>query len=627
MLHRTGADLNRERAARRATAGELMLFGSLSLAAAWLASGCSGSTTGADDGAALCPGDAGCVDASAPDDVSAGELPSPAAEGIVAKPNPMDFGNVQPGSAMELTLKLTNTGSAPATLTGFRLTGHTEFILHGLQPDDSVGWSAATAAEGITFPEPMRLEPADSRSLLTVTFRPLTVGTAIADLTLLSDATPSELSIPLRGSAGLGSPKQCLSELPNTVDFGCVPTGATYEWRGTLSACDAEVASDLRIDRLGLSGKPGSRFALDLTGLPRGDAGPMPGGASQVSGGDPPIVIPAGTSAKFRVTYVAGKPYTAPTFGGSVRDSDEIRLSAVGYSEQLTLPLRGAGFDPACPTRASIAVKEGGGVALGTPLHLRAMPAFSCGSVPPFYSWTVTQPAGSTASLLPGPFSETPTFTASQAGAYVFGLTVLDSAGHAQCAPASTTVYVGNSADLSVQLTWTTPGDVDPTDDGPNSSADLDLHFLHPDAEGFDINHDGKPDGWFDALYDCFWFNTDPKWGTPDPNVDNGPHLKVDQPGGTQSESLTMTPLMTQRRYKIGVHAWNDHGFGPSLATVRVRIGGNVAYEVKDVSLNNLDMWEVATIDWPVGDVTPLLLPDGAHKILPDYSSDLFPAP
>ncbi len=627
MLHCASAPgPNREGAAPRAMTRGLARFASLSLAALLLAWGCSG-PAGAGDGAALCPGGAGCADASAADDTGPGELPGAPATFLVASPNPLDFGVVRLGKTLRLSLDVANTGPAAVTITGFRLTGHLGFALNGLHPDEPVAWSAASAAGGVTFREPLRLAPAESSSLLTVAFRAVEAGDASAVLTLLTAATPGELSIPLHASVGATDAKPCQPGLPAEVDFQCLVTGDESSRELTISACDDAGSPDLVIHQIGLASLIGSRFTLDLGGLPRGDVAAMPSGSSQVAAGDPPVVIPAGTSATFRVTYAAGPALGSPVFGSWGHDADDIRLLTVGHSAPTSVSLRGAGYDPACPTPTAIAVKEGAFAAPGTQLHLRASSSFGCASAPPFYSWTVTQPADSTASFVPGPFSESPTFTLSHPGPHLFGLAVLDSAGHPQCAPAASTVQAGPGPDLFVELRWTTPGDEDPTDDGPGSSADLDLHFSHPDAQGFDIDRDGAPDGWFDEHYDCFWFNTDPNWGSPDPSADTGPHLKVDAPGGAQVESLAMSPVSDARQYKVGVHVWHDHGLGPSLATVRIYVGGVLASELADVPVARLDMWEVATIDWPGGAVKPILLQSGDRKILPDYDSDFFPVP
>jgi hypothetical protein len=49
--------------------------------------------------------------------------------------------------------------------------------------------------------------------------------------------------------------------------------------------------------------------------------------------------------------------------------------------------------------------------------------------------------------------------------------------------------------------------------------------------------------------------------------------------------------------YRVGAHYWSDHGFGTSLATVRIFLDSELVYEVSSVALETHDMWEVAAID------------------------------
>ena len=76
--------------------------------------------------------------------------------------------------------------------------------------------------------------------------------------------------------------------------------------------------------------------------------------------------------------------------------------------------------------------------------------------------------------------------------------------------------------------------------------------------------------------------------------------------------------------YLVGVHYWDDHGFGPSYATVRVYIFGELVFEVADVMLVDLGMWEVATIEWPSGKVHVVTDDVGQYKVTPDYVNPYF---
>jgi hypothetical protein len=172
---------------------------------------------------------------------------------------------------------------------------------------------------------------------------------------------------------------------------------------------------------------------------------------------------------------------------------------------------------------------------------------------------------------------------------------------------------------IVVELVWTTPSDPDPLDEGPETGADLDLHFLHPAATGQDVDGDGVLDGWFDQPFDCFWFNTHPNWGVLDPLVDDDPAFLVDDDDGAGPEIVAFEDPNEELTYRVGVHYWSDHGYGTSYATVRVFLQGALVFEMAEVELADHDFWEVATIDAGTGLVTPITNEDGDAKIIPNY--------
>ncbi|MGM0576099.1 MAG: choice-of-anchor D domain-containing protein [Myxococcota bacterium] len=177
---------------------------------------------------------------------------------------------------------------------------------------------------------------------------------------------------------------------------------------------------------------------------------------------------------------------------------------------------------------------------------------------------------------------------------------------------------------IHVELTWDTPGDPDQTDHGPMAGSDLNLHFAHPSATGVDIDSDDVPDGWFDDTFDCFWFNNSPEWGSDDENADDDPSLDHDDTDGLGPENIVLPVPEDGLTYRVGVHYWNDHGYGPSNATVRVYIYSSLVFELEDVELVNHDFWEVATIDWPSGEVELVTGDGGEYAIFPDVQPSFF---
>ncbi|MCA9449867.1 MAG: hypothetical protein KC931_22285, partial [Candidatus Omnitrophica bacterium] len=177
---------------------------------------------------------------------------------------------------------------------------------------------------------------------------------------------------------------------------------------------------------------------------------------------------------------------------------------------------------------------------------------------------------------------------------------------------------------IVLELTWDTPNDPDQTDTGPEAGSDIDLHFAHPNADaGVDLDHDGAPDPWFDIKWDTFWFNGNPNWGDSDPSTKDNPNLDRDDVDGAGPEIISLNSPEIDSKYRVGVHYWNDHGYGASTAKLRVFIDGDLVYS-ETAELTNHDMWDVATIDWPSGAVTPVRLEGDAQKITPDYQNPSF---
>jgi hypothetical protein len=240
-----------------------------------------------------------------------------------------------------------------------------------------------------------------------------------------------------------------------------------------------------------------------------------------------------------------------------------------------------------------------------TVLHLVGSQSWSPRGEIAAYAWTVEQPLGSRSQFIPSANIADPLFEANVAGRYEFQLVVTDVSGE-RSTYANYIVFVTPDNAIHIELLWDTPNDPDQTDE--DAGADLDLHFVHPLAVGgFDGDHDGEPDGWFDLPFDCFWTNEQPNWGSIDPSVDDNPRLDRDDTDGTGPENLNLAMPEVGMTYKVGVHYWDDHDFGPSFASVRVYIFGSLEFEVSGIELRNSDMWTVTNITWPPEDAPTLI--------------------
>ena len=216
------------------------------------------------------------------------------------------------------------------------------------------------------------------------------------------------------------------------------------------------------------------------------------------------------------------------------------------------------------------------------------------------------------------------------AGEYTFSLTVRDDENVESCEPAILKVVVIPDEAIHVELVWSSEKDENMEDQGEGNGTDMDLHFAHPFALGPDLDADGAPDPWYDTTFDCFYFNKTPNWGTFDPDVEDDPSLDRDDIDGWGPENLNINIPEEGADYLVGVHYWNDHEFGKSLATVRVYIYGELDVAVENVPLNPLDMWKVVRIPWNGGMSKTEVLTnetDGSYLITPKYQNPMFISP
>ena len=271
------------------------------------------------------------------------------------------------------------------------------------------------------------------------------------------------------------------------------------------------------------------------------------------------------------------------------------------------------------------------------------------------YKWTVlSQPAGAVGyGFFPNDHASKVTFGVptnkadgtspvqiNVAGKYDFKLTVTDDKGNVSCSPAYAEVTVVPDQAIHVQLTWDTPNDTDKNDTGMDAGSDLDMHVVHPNAYLSqlcvdppkmcgnkacaclpDLDQDGAADPWFNTPFDCYWNNPVPKWGSLNLNDDDGT-LDLDDTDGWGPENFSIKSPENSTKYGVGVHYWDDHGFGDSTATAIIYVLG-VAKGTFVQKMTQCDMWWVTQIDWPSGDFVDFpgakFVAPSVGKITPKY--------
>ncbi len=551
---------------------------------------------------------------------------------LVVTPEQVDFGSVGQGDREQKTIQILNQGNEVLRVDRFELTGHPAFSI-------AVGastWPASgdTASVGITLDDPIEVDPGTAGQLAAI-FEPTDPSPAEGTLVLFSNDPNAARGtvIPLQGNVG----GPCIVASPKKVDFGGKLVGKPATVEVQITSCGDQ---PLRITEIALRDGSSDDYTLALETLPGVNSADPVGSLGPA---DAPVVLQPNQTGTFRVVFIPDEVNPLDGDGRPIPDLGEIMIRSNAFIAELAVEVTGFGVHVECPT-AVIIVQEGEEVIPQTTLHLIGSQSYAATGSIDSYLWEVQQPIGSHQVLLPSATVADPTFEANVAGPYVFRLNVVDSSGTESCVPAETTVFVKPDEAIHIELLWDTPNDPDQTDDG---GADLDLHFTHPFATGgHDGDGDGLPDGWFDQPYDTFWYNPHPEWGSLDAAIDDNPGLDRDDTNGAGPENINLNIPESGLTYKVGVHYWDDHGYGASYATVRVYIFSNPVFEMDDVELVDRDMWSVASIDWPSGVVklprvcsgttTPCEtdaqcagIGDGACglRITPDYVHPSLPTP
>ncbi|GMV39599.1 MAG: hypothetical protein AMXMBFR64_13150 [Myxococcales bacterium] len=524
-------------------------------------------------------------------------VPPPA---LSVNPSWVTFGEVPVGETEARPLTLSNGGAGPLVVTHLGFTGSGQFHL-------SLGGLETGPTGSVVLPEPLTIAPGEFVSG-EVVFAPLKPGPANATLVVFSNDPGFVGGFVVSIQAYLSGP--CIEVKPGALDFGTVAVGGEASLLLNLRSCGV---LPLLVGGVSLDPWTSPAFSLDLSGAPGFD--PPPTGAK-------PVVIAHHTWVPLVVRYAPKEGAAKGADGTMVPDKGLLRIDSSDGGGATLVPLSGFSA-PVGSALAKASVDEGTSVIPQTVLHLRGEESTVDGGPVARYEWSVAQPPGSVSLFVPGPDVPNPTFEANVAGTYTFSLTVWNGLDEPS-PPAMLQVFVIPDTAIHVELLWDTPNDPDQSDEGPEAGSDVDLHFTHQYASGPDLDGDGKPDGWFDQPFDCYWFNPHPNWGSFDPAVDDDPSLDRDDTDSAGPENLSLRFPESGHIYRIGVHYWHDHKYGPTYATLRVFLFGELVWERTGVKLLNHDMWDAATITWPSGKVESVIGKGGGDKITPNYENPFF---
>lgn len=515
-----------------------------------------------------------------------------AAPTIQVTPRTVNFGTVQQGKTGLQSINILNPGADTLVIDSFTLSGHPNFELIIGSVQYKV--TAESASSGIVLDSPLEVEPGITVPV-SVRYTADDGAEARGQVVFFSNDPLAAAGTPVLLQANVGGP--CISVNPRKVAFGGKLIGKLSEVQVEITSCGDQ---NLEITEIGLTPDSSPLYSLSLAALPG-----VTGTPTQLGPADAPVVLQPNQKAVLTVQYFPEQ--VSPVDGNNqpILDIGTLRIRSNSFQPELLTELSGFGVIKECPT-AVIIVQQGEEVIPQTKLNLIGAQSQAATGEIATWQWEVDQPAGSQSVFSPSPSAPDPTFEVNVAGRYVFRLTVVDSSGEPSCAPAEYEVFVNPDEAIHIELLWDTPNDPNQSDE--DVGADLDLHFTHPNAVGgYDGDGDGVQDGWFDIPFDCFWLNEQPNWGSIDPSVDDNPALDRDDTDGAGPENLNLNAPEAGASYKVGVHYWNDHGFGTSYATVRVYIFANLVFEMTDVELFKHDMWTVTSIAWPPTGTPPTL--------------------
>lgn len=359
---------------------------------------------------------------------------------------------------------------------------------------------------------------------------------------------------------GKGSTRAIVEIDPATLDFGRVGECATAVQQLTIRSAGT---ADLLVNEIAFTeGTPAGFTFVGSTRTP-----------ATVKTNDPRT----GLMGQIQLTVRLAVP---PGASGDIAGG--IRLKTTDPDKQeVIVPLR------ATVNRAPLAtVAELGNGAPGLTVDLDGSGSSDPdGDTPLTFKWTLrNRPAASTTSIaMPDSPTTSMRLDPSVPGAYEVQLEVTDAQGVKSCEPARKTVVASPAQKLLIELFW------------ENMGTDLDLHLLRTPTSRVGL----APD-------DVFYQNRKPDWGVMGDPMDD-PELSRDALTGYGPEIFGwVNPI--DGTYRIAVAFEQDFGLGTmarqSRATVRVYQFGILKAQFTKTLLDRNEIWMVADVVWPSGEVT-----------------------
>jgi len=496
---------------------------------------------------------------------------------------------VTPGETAFSSFEILNLGGSPLEVFGVQWSGAAGFRLK-IEDMEVVSDSPSSS-----FDTPVII-PASGSVFVEVIRQSSSKGVAAAEATFLTNPASEVSESTVHFTAQVFDPElPCVTAATYNVDMGTHPSGVVAIGVVELTACGSQPVTVHSAELVQEDG-----LAFDWLYMPA-----------------LPLVIEPGETWRGDIVFHAPQEsgeYAAVVIVGTDGSS----------SGNMIVNVHAATSKMPCP----VPVIEGdipATIGPMTTLVLDGSSSQESGNLSSYY-WSVLSPSGVQIAFAPSAYTPVTEVTFPVVGDYTVRLTVVDASGQASCVAAERKVSVRPDADLHVELHWDVPHPTGP-DEALGMGMDVDLHMTRGLMGGADFDLDGDPDGWFSQPYDCFWFNPNPEGVSHGQMPAANPQLLIDEgPDGHLAVMRLETPEEGMS-YRIAAHGWQDHGHEESLVSVRIYIRGQLVFQAFEQPLRQGDLWEIASVTWPSGTVSPDLSDEGGAKVLSNYENPDFPTP
>ncbi len=470
---------------------------------------------------------------------------------LEVSPEEIDFGVVELGQQKIETVLLDNIQQPPLEIQKVEIT------------DDCGGCFIA-----LNVPE-AEIEPFADYDLQ-IRFRAVRLERATGTLTITSEDPDNPMQTVQLVGEGIDTTKPDICVIPETVDFGFVPSGGVAVSSFVIRSCGTNT---LLIDQLSIEPEGAPYRITTSTPTPQ-NPGELP--------------VDAQASVSLRAELPASSTGTV-TARVVIKTNVPFEKNVAGQNGVVHVPLSALGNLP------PIAVPgEDQNVEPWSRVALDGSASFDQDDPPDeplTYRWSFLSTPGGSTTQLERANTPQPSFWADLTGTYEVQLVVIDALG-LESEPKVVVIEALPTNVIRIELTW----------DHPDS--DLDLHLIQLGGSFCDCETDVH-------YRDC---GRTPNWFPETPGAN--PRLDLDDRSGFGPENINVdghgvSRFIPEGTYSVAVHYFASNAeisswpTASSNATVRVFVYGLLAAEfTREMTMDN-ELWVAGRIEWPSGQIVP----------------------